>query len=166
MKLSRLKQIIKEEVKKLGENRSGMGSKHIADLEDLDPTPFNSMGNISDPCATPFGDVSCNNDADCEEPTPVCRSFGECKYCDSTVKTTPKSKYRAPSGFTMGENITACVPVNKECNSQAQCVDADGNRCGDCINIGAPHHESPGICTTKSYDKFAPRDNQMDRYKR
>ena len=74
--------------------------------------------------------------------------------------------YEQHTLFGMGENITACIPVSKECNSQAECVDKDGNRCGDCINIGAPHHEEPGICTTKSYDKFAPRDTQMDKYKR
>jgi len=64
------------------------------------------------------------------------------------------------------EGITACVPVNKECNSQADCVDKDNNRCGDCINPNAPHGEGQGICTTDVYDKFAPRDNQMGRYKR
>ena len=66
----------------------------------------------------------------------------------------------------MGEDIPACTPVNRECNSQNDCRDSNGNRCGDCINPGAPHHEEQGICTTKSYDKFAPRDTQMDRYKR
>ena len=42
-----------------------------------------------DPCTNPF-DTQCETNDDCSENEPVCRHFGECKYCDGAYKTRPR----------------------------------------------------------------------------
>jgi len=152
MKLTRLKQIIKESIKELQNNKTLLKEDVTCEIwtSPIFPVPC-------PPDGSEWGFAESRRHTDCSWTTHV----GGC-----STRPPRDGGDRAPSEFTMGENITACVPVNKECSSQAQCVDKDGNRCGDCINPGAPHHQEQGICTTGSYDKFAPRDNQMDRFKR